>query len=194
MINRAKEGGLTNVRVKVFSFNMDNLDQFVKEIQEDTGSSFDLGIGLHCCGRFTDLVMETCRLAKADCVVVPCCNGKMDQKECWKLPNKVDHKYIAKDTAEDTKEDTINDTTEVTSCKSSAYPRSAFISSLLTVEEYFQVSRAADDENNYEAKCLIEYDRARWAREKGFEVSLLRMEPVSCTPKHHVLYCSFKAQ
>ena len=74
------------------------------------------------------------------------------------------------------------------------YPRSTFISSLITSDEYFQVSRAADDESNYEAKCLIEYDRAGWARDSGFEVSLLRMEPVSCTPKHHVLYCSFKCQ
>ena len=73
-----------------------------------------------------------------------------------------------------------------------AYPRSTFISSLITHDEYFQVSRAADDESNYEAKCLIEYDRAGWARESGFEVSLLRMEPASCTPKHHVLYCSYK--
>ena len=33
--------------------------------------------------------------------------------------------------------------------------------------EYFQVSKAADDKNNYEAKCLIEYDRAIWAKERG---------------------------
>ena len=71
--NRARAGGLSNVQVKVFSFNADNLDEFTKEV------SFDLGIGLHCCGRFTDLVMEACRLARADCVVVPCCNGKIDQ-------------------------------------------------------------------------------------------------------------------
>ena len=102
-----------------------------------------------------------CRLARADCVVVPCCNGKMDQ-ECQTLANK-----------DDTVETSPN-----------TYPRSAFISNLITRDEYFQVSRAADDENNYEAKCLIEYDRAAWARENGFEVSLLRMEPASCTPKH----------
>ena len=56
------------------------------------------------------------------------------------------------------------------------------------------MSKAADDKNNYEAKCLIEYDRAIWAKERGFEVSLLRMEPGFCTPKHHVLYCSFKGE
>ena len=83
------------------------------------------------------------------------------------------------------------ETVETEEC---AYPRSTLLSSLITRDEYFQVSRAADDESNYEAKCLIEYDRAGWARESGFEVSLLRMEPASCTPKHHVLYCSFKGQ
>ena len=175
LANRAREGGLSNVRVKVFSFNIDNLGEFIKEMEKEIGPSFDFGIGLHCCGRFTDLVMEVCRLAMADCVVVPCCNGKMD-KECRTLANK-----------DDKGEDIVKTTL-------STYPRSAFISNLITRDEYFQVSRAADDENNYEAKCLIEYDRAGWARENGFEVSLLRMEPVSCTPKHHVLYCSFKVQ
>ena len=173
LANRAREGGLTNVRVKVFSFNNDNLDEFINEIEKELGSSFDLGIGLHCCGRFTDLVMELSRLARADCVVVPCCNGKMD-KEYQTLSNKDDNNE------------------EIVESELNNYPRSAFISALISRDEYFQVSRAADDENNYEAKCLIEYDRARWARENGFEVSLQRMEPVSCTPKHHVLYCSFK--
>ena len=182
LANRAREGGLSNVRVKVFSFNNGNLDEFTKEMEQEIGSSFDLGIGLHCCGRFTDLVMEVCRLARADCVVVPCCNGKMDS-ECPGAHHQVE-KQLSNN--HDNDEDIIK-------TKLSNYPRSAFISNLMTPEEYFRVSRAADDENNYEAKCLIEYDRARWAGENGFEVSLFRMEPVSCTPKHHVLYCSFNA-
>jgi len=165
--NRARQGGLTNVRVKSFSFNINNLEGFIKELVEELGFSFDLGIGLHCCGRFTDLVMEVSRLAKADCVVVPCCNGK-----------------IGKDKDDKAEEN----------AKLNNYPRSVFISSLITRAEYLQVSRAADDENNYEAKCLIEYDRARWARENGYEVALLRMEPVQATPKHHVLYNKFKTQ
>ena len=83
------------------------------------------------------------------------------------------------------------ETVETEEC---AYPRSTLISSLITRDEYFQVSRAADDESNYEAKCLIEYDRAGWARESGFEVSLLWSEPASCTSKHHVLYCSYEGE
>jgi len=163
---------LTNVRVKVFSFNVDNLGVFIRELEEELGSglSFDLGIGLHCCGRFTDLVMEACRMASAECVVVPCCNGKM---------GKENHE-VEEDVEREEELDTVL----------YSYPRSSFISSLISREEYLQVSRAADDENNYEAKCTIEYDRARWAEENGFSVSLLRMEPVEATPKHHVIYCS----
>ena len=176
--NRAREGGLTNVRVKKFSFNLDNLGDFISEFEEELGggSSFDLGIGLHCCGRFTDLVMEVCRMAGADCVVVPCCNGKMG-KDYGQL---VDKELEEED---DLEKEIV---TELLN-----YPRSTFLSSLISRDEYFHLSRAADDENNYEAKCVIEYDRARWAKENGYDVSLLRMEPVSATPKHHVVYCSF---
>jgi hypothetical protein len=36
---------------------------------------------------------------------------------------------------------------------------------------------------------LIEYDRAMWAKEKGFkQVDMWRLNPAESTPKHHVLY------
>jgi len=170
--NRATEAGLTNVRVKQFSFNVDNLQEFTTEIEKEFGSVFDLGIGLHCCGRFTDLVMEISKMARADCMVVPCCNGKMDKEYKILVHSENTHEDI--DTA------TVN-----------KYPRSLLVSALISRDEYFCLSKAADDENNYEAKCVIEYDRAAWARENSFHVTLLRMEPVTATPKHHVLYCSY---
>jgi len=49
--NRAARAGLSNVRVKPFSFNVDNLQDFNTELEDELGSGFDLGIGLHCCGR-----------------------------------------------------------------------------------------------------------------------------------------------
>ena len=112
-------------------------------------------------------------MARADCMVVPCCNGKMD-KEFKILAN-----------SDNTTEEDI----ETVTIKK--YPRSLLVSGLISRAEYFCLSKAADDENNYEAKCVIEYDRAAWARENNFLVTLLRMEPVSATPKHHVLYCSY---
>jgi len=171
--NRAAEAGLTNVRIKQFSFNVENLGEFIKDLEAELGSVFDLGIGLHCCGRFTDLVMEVSRMAMADCVVVPCCNGKMD-KEYEILANNKEPSEENIETANVTK-----------------YPRSAQVSGLISRDEYFLLSRAADDDDNYDAKCVIEYDRAAWAREHYDQVSLLRMEPVSSTPKHHVLYCHY---
>merc|ERR1711971_166114 len=45
------------------------------------------------------------------------------------------------------------------------YPRSKLFSSLLSRQQYWALSRAADDDNHYPAKCLVEYDRARGQEE-----------------------------
>jgi len=158
---RAEKGALDNIRVKQFTFLNNNLEDFIRLLKSELGATFDLGIGLHSCGRFTDLVMETCRLAKADCIIVPCCNGKINQ--------------------------------ELVADSEETYPRSAFISSIISESEYFLISRAADDESNYEAKCMVECDRACWAEENNFKVTRMRMEPITASPKHHVLYCSYSS-
>ena len=155
---RAQQAGLTNVKVLQYTFAPDNLQDFFKanDDEEDAQGLFDIGIGLHCCGSFTDMVMELCLHRGADCIVCPCCNGGM----------------------------TANATCGY------AYPRSNFLKEYLTQDEYLgQLSKGADDLSNYAAKCLIEYDRAMWAKEHGFrEVELWKMTPLECTPKHHVLY------
>jgi hypothetical protein len=71
-----------------------------------------------------------------------------------------------------------------------SFPRSAALAGVLTAEQYWQLSRAADDTSHYAAKCLVEWDRALGQREAGAKVELLRMEPAAATPKHHVLYCA----
>lgn len=43
-------------------------------------TSFDIAIGLHCCGSFTDMVMSLAKARGADCIVCPCCNGSMTSK------------------------------------------------------------------------------------------------------------------
>jgi len=148
VLQRAKEAGLKNVEVMHYTFSPDNLQEF--------GLSFDLGIGLHSCGSFTDMVMEICLLQKADCIVCPCCNGGMTaNKNCG---------Y--------------------------AYPRSLFLRHHMNQDEYLdQLSKSADDLGNYSAKSLIEYDRSLWGKENGYsEIQLWKMNPVECTPKHHILY------
>jgi SAM-dependent methyltransferase len=162
---RADDAGLKNVEVLEYTFTPENLENFVATIGENDDASdttlqrcgsFDIGIGLHSCGSFTDMVMELCRDRGADCIVCPCCNGAMTSK---------------------------------TTC-GYAYPRSTFLRNHINQEEYLgQLSKSADDLGNYPAKCLIEYDRAMWAKENGFrEVELWKLTPVECTPKHHVLY------
>jgi len=51
--SRAKEGDLDNVVVMQYSFNFENLARFQEALakQNNTSGDFDLGIGLHCCGR-----------------------------------------------------------------------------------------------------------------------------------------------
>jgi len=169
LTKRAEAGGLSNVIIMQYSFNFDNLADFGRFFAEQglcREEKFDLGIGLHSCGRFTDMVMEVCRLNQADCLVSPCCNGKMDKD--YQLQQ--DLHTSGKDLKE-------------------LYPRSTFFTDLISREEYFSVSRAADDLGNYQAKCALEYDRARWAEENGYKVWLFKMDPVSASPKHHVLYC-----
>lgn len=88
---RAQSAGIKNVKVQEFAFSPDNLKSYeppVFEGRKGTESpasigkrSFDLGIGLHCCGSFTDMVMEMCQLESADCIVCPCCNGGMTAKK-----------------------------------------------------------------------------------------------------------------
>ena len=163
---RAEDAGLKNVEVRHYEFSTENLNNFDTKIPSDpkvmlqSFGSFDIGIGLHCCGSFTDMVMELCRNRGADCVVCPCCNGAMTSKTT--------HGYL--------------------------YPRSTFLRNHIKQDEYLgQLSRSADCHkgsiSNYDAKCLIEYDRALWAKENGFrEVELWKLTPVECTPKHHVLY------
>jgi len=184
---RAKDAGLKNVQVMQYSFSPSNLDNFripsmplsmplssssatefticMPVTTRSTSSppsseqlienDFDIAIGLHCCGSFTDMVMSIAKSRGADCIVCPCCNGAMTSK---------------------------------TTC-GYKYPRSVFLGKLINQDEYLSLlSRAADDLGSYEAKCLIEYDRALWAYENGYDVQLLKLSPKECTPKHHVLY------
>lgn len=182
---RANEAGLKNVQTLQFSFSPSNLDDFsipsmsdnkpkglflppgctvdsTITLQNDSSSpnvrpssrDFDIAIGLHCCGSFTDMVMSLAQCRDADCIVCPCCNGAMTSK---------------------------------TAC-GYTYPRSSYIGKFMNQDEYLSISKAAEDNGIYEAKCLIEYDRALWANENGYHTQLLKMTPENCTPKHHVLY------
>ena len=38
----------------------------------------DLGVGLHCCGNFTDIAIKHCKEIKANFCISPCCYGQVD--------------------------------------------------------------------------------------------------------------------
>jgi SAM-dependent methyltransferase len=155
---RAETSKLSNVHTQQFTFSPGNLKDYrppPHDALDKKETAFDLGIGLHCCGSFTDMVMEVCLYQGADCIVCPCCNGGMTAKATGGF----------------------------------SYPRSDFLQQCMTQDEYLsRLSRNADNAQNYAAKCWIEYDRALWAKEHGKCVELWKMEPVTCTPKHHVLF------
>jgi len=217
---RAGRGGLTNVITKYFSFAWDNLDCFSSEVMSEHGQLWDLGIGLHCCGAFTDMVLELCRRCDSDCLVAPCCNGKMHQHfmegesagveaQTLEKGDIVLVEQLARVEANILKEE-FDLSYKKTKGKSkdhsglaagqlvgeeekeclNFYPRSKLFSSLLSRQQYWALSRAADDDNHYPAKCLVEYDRARGQEESNAKVSRLIMEPPSASPKHHVIFCS----
>ena len=82
------------------------------------------------------------------------------------------------------------------------------MASLLNTEDYSLLSRAADDLSgsgsvseyglsdddlsSYRAKICVELDRAMWARDMGAEVACYKMEPVTASPKHLMVYCNFR--
>ena len=107
--------------------------------------------------------MELCRQCEVDCIVCPCCNGKLGATI-------------------DTGKKDGGDETRFT------YPRSGVFRSLISENEYALLSKAADDEFNYLAKCCIELDRGYVALEQGYEVTLLSMDPLIASPKHHIVY------
>ena len=113
-----------------------------------------VSITMSHCHNVTLSLLFHLRRAGSDCLVVPCCNGKiLSSRE--------------------------------------KYPRSSLVSGVMSQEEYTSLSSAADDLSLYSAKCLVEFDRGKWAEEKGARVEYLRMEPLTASPKHLVLYCQF---
>jgi len=178
---RAENASLRNVRVLRWSFSGGGvaLRNDLAWLRSEVGD-FDLGIGLHCCGSFTDVVMELCADMCAECIVCPCCNGRVGHGAVTGAV--VDSNDVV--AAEGVNRQGVH------------YPRSALLREYMSEEDYTEsLARWADDQAGaYSAKCLVEYDRALWARECGAfgSVQLLKLSPADCSPKHHVLYLHSK--
>lgn len=121
---------------------------------------FDIGICLHACGVATDLVMSQCIKCRASFVVCPCCYGAVRSSQIIQ------------------------------------YPRSQqFTEAGITDTDCMVLGHAADQTQTSIPKetqgrtCMsyIDSDRASMAIERGYRVSLCRMNPPSCSPKNHIL-------
>eukprot|EP00392_Amoebophrya_sp_AT5.2_P018229 g18734.t1 len=57
--------------------DIDNQQQAIPCSFDLSKLRFRVGLGLHCCGTFSDVVLDLCVEKRADCLLCPCCNGKM---------------------------------------------------------------------------------------------------------------------
>ncbi|KOB77544.1 Glutathione S-transferase C-terminal domain-containing protein-like protein [Operophtera brumata] len=152
-----KEQSLLRARERVHKMGVKNILFYQCNLDFFIGK-FDIGIALHACGVASDLVLDKCLKANAKFVICPCCYGSL---------------HVIDDLV---------------------YPRSSKFSSL-TVEQYMCIGHAADQthedhpltERGMRCMAAIDSDRARLAQEFDYEVTLSKLNFLSCTPKNNLL-------
>ncbi|GFO11567.1 glutathione s-transferase c-terminal domain-containing protein [Plakobranchus ocellatus] len=154
-----KEESLLKVCSRLESMSLRNVTLYQCNIDYFIGK-FDVGVCLHACGSATDMVQQLCLNARASFVICPCCYGS------------------------------IHNTHLLT------YPRSKqFQSSSITYKDFLTLGHAADqtefnialEEQGRECMNLVDSDRAAYARELGYQVTLCSLQPLTCTPKNNLL-------
>lgn len=154
-----KEESLLKVCSRLKALGLTNVTLYQCNIDYFIGK-FDVGVCLHACGSATDMVQELCVNAGASFVICPCCYGSIHKTHLL------------------------------------TYPRSKlFKKSNLTYKEYLTLGHAADqtefnialEEQGRHCMNLVDSDRAAYAKEFGYKVSLCSLQPLSCTPKNNLL-------
>ncbi|CAD7953807.1 unnamed protein product [Amoebophrya sp. A120] len=174
---RAELAGLKNVKAVVsdLAFTVTNDDSHIL----GRNASFSLGLGLHCCGNFSDLVLEICLLKNADCVLVPCCHGKILQLDCFKpveiINRRFDH-YRTANQFEDFQFPRSKTLRHRLAMFRRQMNKQKTTTSTTNLVDYFELlTKSADNLECEEAKMLLEYDRALYVMERNF---LVRQQPV----------------
>jgi len=184
---RARQARLQNARTLQWEFDLgpggcvENLERFVARIDAGPGDARApaIGIGLHCCGSLTDIVMEACRMMGAQCVVCPCCNGNVSMQNASSVAG-----------------------------SPLRYPRHPglvsehdFVNLVCPMADHNAHAGGGAgpgggaggapgaEARSSLAKHIVEYDRAMWARRHWQNVRLLRLRPASCSPKNLVILC-----
>ncbi|RUS71418.1 hypothetical protein EGW08_020822 [Elysia chlorotica] len=154
-----KEESLLKVCSRLESLAITNVTLYQCNIDYFTGK-FDVGVCLHACGSATDMVQELCLNAGAAFVICPCCYGSIRKTHLL------------------------------------TYPRSIqFQDSSINYKDFLTLGHAADqtefnialEEQGRECMNLVDSDRAAYARELGYHVTLCSLQPLSCTPKNNLI-------
>nr|XP_054754671.1 glutathione S-transferase C-terminal domain-containing protein-like [Lytechinus pictus] len=156
-----KEESLRRALGRVQTLKLQNVTIYLSNIDYFYGQ-FDIGVSLHACGVATDIVLSKCLEQNASFVSSPCCYGS------------------------------IHNTHHMT------YPRSrVFKGSSISKKDYLLVAHGADqtcwDFDSHLAKqgkrCMgyIDRDRAEFAREYGYQVTICSLIPETCSPKNNLL-------
>ncbi|XP_050538931.1 glutathione S-transferase C-terminal domain-containing protein isoform X2 [Daktulosphaira vitifoliae] len=155
-----KEESLRRAKDRVEKLKLKNI-MVVHSNLDYFNADFQVGVCLHGCGVATDLVLEKCILQNAAFVVCPCCYGSIQDNHILE------------------------------------YPRSQVLRTNLTFEDYLVLCHCAD-QTHFDPKCsktlqgfscmaAVDEDRATRAIESGYNVTLSKLIPPTCTPKNNIL-------
>lgn len=147
----------TDLKLTNLLFYQCNIDYFE--------GKFDVGTSLHACGTATDIVLQQCHRAKANFVTCPCCYGSLQP-----MPH-------------------------------ISYPLSLTFQKVLSEKEFMYIAHTADQahalgtlncapETTKQGQLcmdIVDTDRKLQAEQFGYEVTLTRLKPESCTPKNRLL-------
>ncbi|CAL1532458.1 unnamed protein product [Lymnaea stagnalis] len=154
-----KEESLLKSCNRLKSLNLRNVILYQCNLDYFTGQ-FDVGTCLHACGSATDMILQLCLNSFASFVICPCCYGSIQKTHLL------------------------------------SYPRSqVFIKANLTYKEFLTLGHAADqtelnivmEDQGHQCMNLVDTDRAEYAKEMNYNVTLCALHPLSCTPKNNLL-------
>ena len=77
MLAERKDYSISVARNRITLCGLSNVEIFCDDIVNFEASNVGLGIGLHCCGLLTDLVLRFCVKVRAGFVITPCCYGQI---------------------------------------------------------------------------------------------------------------------
>uniref|UniRef100_A0A7S2ZQU7 R3H domain-containing protein n=1 Tax=Rhodosorus marinus TaxID=101924 RepID=A0A7S2ZQU7_9RHOD len=177
---RASDAGLSNVQT--WEGRIDEFDQ-----------PFDFCIALHACGMASDIAIAKAIEARAPVVCAPCCVGKVTSAL---EVNEFTSSYLSRFLLRDRVDGALDDAAWL--------PRSRAFRANLNKEQYATLAKAADfgDQSpsagvgswRRAAKSFTEMDRIYWIAEHQYDCRLVKLEPLTSTPKNDVLIAWPKEQ